>query len=325
MKIIYALFFLFGGLPIFSIAAENITVEASPISQFKIGSTQTQFGRLKFVGGLQLSSVNKNFGSLSAFRFLDNGTQFLSVSDSGFWVSGLINRDESHKPVSMSTVVIASMTAAHTDKETQKRTTDAEGLAVNGSRLSVSFERTHRISTGTLDFKTFEFKSKDEVLPLSAQKLSSNRGFEAIAYSPIGSNLLGARVVVSERSLDQNGNLYAAILDGSHQGVFFIKRTDDYDVTDGDFLPNGDFLILERKVSIFSGLKMRIRQIKAGTLQKNAILDGDILLESNMTYQIDNMEGLDVWQRYDGQTMISLISDDNHSSFQRSLYLEFEF
>jgi hypothetical protein len=39
--------------------------------------------------------------------------------------------------------------------------------------------------------------------------------------------------------------------------------------------------------------------------------------------RIDNMEAMDVWQREDGAAMVSLMSDDNQSFLQRSLYLEF--
>jgi hypothetical protein len=42
-----------------------------------------------------------------------------------------------------------------------------------------------------------------------------------------------------------------------------------------------------------------------------------------MSYQIDNMEALDVWTRDDGATVVSLMSDDNQSILQRNLYLEF--
>ena len=48
-----------------------------------------------------------------------------------------------------------------------------------------------------------------------------------------------------------------------------------------------------------------------------------MLLEADMSYQIDNMEAMDVWTRADGATMVSLMSDDNHSILQRNLYLEF--
>jgi hypothetical protein len=42
-----------------------------------------------------------------------------------------------------------------------------------------------------------------------------------------------------------------------------------------------------------------------------------------MNYQIDNMEGLDVWRRGDGALMVSIVSDDNQSLLQRNVYLEF--
>jgi hypothetical protein len=42
-----------------------------------------------------------------------------------------------------------------------------------------------------------------------------------------------------------------------------------------------------------------------------------------MSYQIDNMEGMDVWRRDDGALMVSIVSDDNQSLLQRNLYLEF--
>jgi hypothetical protein len=47
------------------------------------------------------------------------------------------------------------------------------------------------------------------------------------------------------------------------------------------------------------------------------------MLEADMRYQIDNMEGLDIWQAPDGTTRLSLVSDDNKSILQRNLYLEF--
>ena len=68
---------------------------------------------------------------------------------------------------------------------------------------------------------------------------------------------------------------------------------------------------------------MRIRQIKGADIKPGAVLNGTVLMEADLAYQIDNMEALDVWQRQDGATMISLMSDDNHSILQRTMYLEF--
>jgi hypothetical protein len=167
------------------------------------------------------------------------------------------------------------------------------------------------------------FTGSDERLPIPARELRSNRGFEMIAKSPAGGALNGARVTVTEKSLDAKGNVLAAIMDGPGKGMFSVVRSDEFDVSDGDFLPDGDMLLLERRFNMATGIALRIRRIKAADIVKGATVDGEILLEADMGYQIDNMECLDVWQRADGAVMVSLASDDNHSILQRNLYLEF--
>ena len=95
-----------------------------------------------------------------------------------------------------------------------------------------------------------------------------------------------------------------------------------YDVTDLVFLPDGDAVILERRFSLFGGFGCRLRRIEAGAFKAGASVDGDILYESEASHQIDNMEGLAV-HRDGGDIVLSLISDDNFSSLQRTVLLEF--
>ena len=82
-------------------------------------------------------------------------------------------------------------------------------------------------------------------------------------------------------------------------------------------------MLLEHSFSIACGVKMRLRRIFGESVEKGAVADGPVLIEAEMGYQIDNMEGLDVWTRNDGALMVSLISYDNHSILQRNHYLEF--
>ena len=128
---------------------------------------------------------------------------------------------------------------------------------------------------------------------------------------------------MSEKSLDNDGNIFAAIVEGPNKGIFTVRRNGEFDITDGAFLPDGDLLLLERSFSMASGVKMRLRRIYGESIAKGAVADGPVLFEADMGYQIDNMEGLDVWTRADGAEMVSLISDDNHSILQRNIYLEF--
>jgi hypothetical protein len=60
--------------------------------------------------------------------------------------------------------------------------------------------------------------------------------------------------------------------------VFFVKRHPPFDITDGDFLPNGDLLLLERRFSIARALACasahRRQPAGAGNL-----VDGPVLLK----------------------------------------------
>ena len=49
----------------------------------------------------------------------------------------------------------------------------------------------------------------------------------------------------------------------------------------------------------------------------------EVLIEADMSHQIDNMEGLEVIERPDGEIRVILVSDDNHSILERNLMLEF--
>ena len=52
-------------------------------------------------------------------------------------------------------------------------------------------------------------------------------------------------------------------------------------------------------------------------------MDGPVLIEADMGYQIDNMEGLSVHRAASGELVLTLISDDNFSIIQRTILLQF--
>ena len=68
---------------------------------------------------------------------------------------------------------------------------------------------------------------------------------------------------------------------------------------------------------------MRLRRIPASRIGGNAPMDGKIILEGDLSKQIDNMEGLAVHVDDTGQTILTLVSDDNQNVFQRTLMLQF--
>ncbi|HEY4192776.1 MAG TPA: esterase-like activity of phytase family protein [Mesorhizobium sp.] len=304
-------------------AAVPMEVSVRPIGEFQIGRAVKNFGPLEFVGGLEMTASNGDFGGLSAFRFLKPGSDFIGVADTGFWFFGTIVHDADKRPSGVENFRMAQMVDEAGQPIDKKWEVDAEGLAVRDGIATVGFERNHRIARFKIDAEAMEapFGQLDFLVP--KKELRQNRGFETVTTSSPDGPDKGALVVVSEKSLDKAGNVYAAVLGGPRKGVFTVKRDGAFDITDGAFLPNGDLLLLERSFSMASGVGMRLRRIDGGSIGNGALADGPVLMEADMGHQIDNMEGLDLWTRDDGALMVSLISDDNHSILERNLYLEF--
>lgn len=69
---------------------------------------------------------------------------------------------------------------------------------------------------------------------------------------------------------------------------------------------------------------MRIRRIPKEEIRPGALMEGDVLIEADMGFDIDNMEGIAVHNGADGEVVITIISDDNFNSFlQRTVLLQF--
>jgi len=88
-------------------------------------------------------------------------------------------------------------------------------------------------------------------------------------------------------------------------------------------LPSGDLLLLERKFSIMKGVGIRIRRTPLASVKPDALIDGATIFEVDLSYEIDNMEGIDAHVTTEGETVLTLISDDNFSMIQRTLLLQF--
>jgi hypothetical protein len=88
-------------------------------------------------------------------------------------------------------------------------------------------------------------------------------------------------------------------------------------------LPSGDLLLLERKFSLLGGIGIRTRRIALASVAPGAVIDGPSIFNADLGNEIDNMEGIDAHVTPDGETVLTLISDDNFSMIQRNLLLQF--
>jgi hypothetical protein len=135
--------------------------------------------------------------------------------------------------------------------------------------------------------------------------------------------LAGTLIALSERGLDADGNLIGFLIGGKTSGQFAIRRTGNFDVSDAVLLPTGDLLVLERKFSWLGGVGIRIRRIALKSLAPGAVVDGPSIFDADLGNEIDNMEGIDAHVTPDGETVLTMVSDDNFSMIQRTLLLQF--
>jgi hypothetical protein len=199
---------------------------------------------------------------------------------------------------------------------------DSESIALDGSLVYVGLERVNQVLR--FDFSKGFTRSRGEVVPLppAAKKLPNNKGLEALVMVPKGLPLAGTLIALSERGLDANGNLIAFLVGGSSPGQFSVRRTDDFDISDAVLL-SGDLLILERKFSWLSGVGIRIRRIPLKSVAPGALVDGPSIFLADLGQEIDNMEGIDAHVTREGDTVLTMVSDDNFSMLQRTLLLQF--
>ncbi|KYG22449.1 twin-arginine translocation pathway signal [Bradyrhizobium sp. AT1] len=302
----------------------SVEVNARVIPNFEPRDrTRTRFGSLNYRSGLVLTSPYRGFGGLSGLRLDARGERFLAVSDQGGWFTGAI-RYADGKMTGLADVEAAPLLGAEGRPITEKRLWwDSESIARDGSLVYIGLERVNQILR--YDFAKGGTRARGEVMPVppGVRKLPSNKGLEALVVVPKGQPLAGTLIAFSERGLDADGNLTAFLIGGPTPGQFSVRRIEKYDISDAVLLPSGELLILERKFSWFTGVNIRIRAIPLKSIAPGALVDGPALFVADLGQEIDNMEGIDAHVTADGETVLTLISDDNFSMLQRTLLLQF--
>jgi hypothetical protein len=308
----------------FSVASPvTIEVKARPLPSFDTRDrAHTRFGALEYRSGLVLTSGFPGFGGLSALRLDPKGERFVAVSDQGAWFTGRLVY-AGRNMVGLDDVEASPLLFMDGRPITEHGWYDSESLAMDGSFAYVGLERVNQVMR--FDFSKGFTRARGEVVPLppAAKRLPNNKGLEALVFVPKGLPLAGTLIALSERGLDANGNLIAFLVGGPQPGQFSVRRTDDFDISDAVIPPSGDLLILERKFSLLSGVGIRIRRVALASIGPGALVDGPAIFNADLGQEIDNMEGIDAHVTPEGETVLTMISDDNFSFIQRTLLLQF--
>ena len=301
----------------------RIEVRARPIAAFEPRDpSRRRFGQLEFRGGLELTSPYKEFGGVSAIRVGPDGAHFLALTDLGRWLRGRIAYSGT-RPSGIADAEMAPILGPDGKPLAARRWYDTESIALDGGTAYVGIERVHQIVR--LDYGRHGLTARAQPIPVppGVKQLPSNGSLEALEFVPKGLPLAGTLIAISERGYDDDGNLKAFLIGGPSPGTFAVRRSDDFDISDCALLPGGDLLLLERRYSLMRGVAMRIRRIPLASVRPGALVDGPILVFADMGYEIDNMEGLSVHRTPAGDTVLTLVSDDNFSAIQRTILLQF--
>jgi hypothetical protein len=287
---------------------------------------RVQFGPLTFRGGLELQSKQAHFGGLSAIRLAEDGRTLLALTDAGDWLTGTLRYD-GRAPVALDEAAMRPILGPTGRPLAATGDQDSESLAVDGTTFYVGIERDNIV----LRFDTAKqgLGARGQLFPVPAEirKLRFNSGLEAMVFAPKGHPLAGALIAVAERSPQGDAaTIPGFLIGGPKPGSFQVTRSKAFDITDAALLPGGDLLLLERFFSPLRGVAMRMRRFAAADLVPGATLEGQVLIEADMGYQVDNMEGLAVHRDLQtGETVLTLVSDDNFSIIQRTILLQFTY
>ena len=310
--------------PLSGPTAERVSVV--PITFDRDDASKTKFGKLTFRGGLNIFARSVHFGGYSAIALDRSGTTLLALSDAGSWMRATLAYD-GRRLRGLSDVTLGPILDQDGKPVRTESRQDAEGIALlagdtqNGTAL-VSFERDHRIMR--YPFTPERFGPPDGVIPLAkaGRAMGANQGLEALAVIRSG-RMKGTVVAFSERLKDRDGNLIGWLIGGPAPAALTVRRLGGFDITGAAGLPDGGLLLLERRFRYSEGVKMRVRRINASDLRRGRLITGDVLIEASDILNIDNMEGIAVHRAPDGETVLTLVSDDNFSGFQRSLIMQF--
>ena len=300
----------------------QITIRSQAIEAFDPREpSRTRFGALTFRGGLILESSHPDFGGVSGLRVAADGAHFLAVTDKGHWLRArIVYRGK--VPIAITDAKMAPILGPDGKPLKSRGWYDTEALAEDGGAVYVGIERVNQVVRFDIAKDGLRARGRPIAVPPGMKLLPHNQSIECLEAAPKGGPLAGTLVSISERGLDTAGNLMGFLI-GGVGGVFSLKRTDEFDVSDCAATPDGKLLVLERRFSWARGLAMRIRSVPFASIKPGALVDGPELIFADMASQVDNMEGLSVHRDASGAVVLTLISDDNFSPLQRTLLLQF--
>ncbi len=320
---------LIGLIPLAACAAPRI-IEGGLFPYAPIGTTE-----LEPNGRVWIPITGQITGGQSGILAIDGGAGFWMISDRGTLTRACAERDGDGHLEAVTFEAEYDLRLSHPDAYVAQLTNDAEDLAYGtDGKVYVSFEGYGRLAQIQSDNTT----RHNLIDPEAFVRAQGNRLFEAMAPLPDGSFLvfpeerprdlelfeLGAGpspeetipvVQVHAKNIQPNG--FARL-----SSAGWLPISDGWAVASADTAEDGAVWILERSINL-TGFSSRIRRFPVTDQGLPNWENGQVMIETRPG-DLGNMEGLTLWRpSADAPQHITLISDNDNSSFRTTLVAEY--
>lgn len=298
-------------------------LRAEPIALLESAEGPIQVDQLLFRAGFRLEADSERFGGFSGLEFSPNGSEILAVGDRGFWLQARTLADSEGTLTGLDDVLLGPLKDLDgSSLDHQHRWDSEEVVFLSPTEVLITFEHDHRAYRYSLDE---DGRPTGPVVPLTVPqgllRAAPNQGLETATLLPDG-----RLMILTEGLLDERGDRIGWFGGTGDAGweTFTLASWEELQPTSATTLPDGRIVVLERSYSPEVGNRIRLSVFAASDLVPGARINPRQLgfLAAPMT--LDNMEALASSQGPGGETFLYLLSDDNFSSKQRTLLLQFE-
>ena len=302
-----------------------IEIQAQPIPAFDHRDpSRRRFGMLELPRrpGADVARSSE-FGGISSINVAPDGANFIAATDRSWWLRGRITYAGT-RPTGIADAEMAPMLGPDGRTLRARGWYDTEAMARDGDTVYVGIERVHRIVRFDYGKDGLLARGRPIEVPAAFRSLPSNGSIEALVFVPRGSTPLGGTLIaISERGRDRAGDHLAFLIGGPRPGAFTIKRKNDFDISDATMLPGGDLVLAGAQVRLdHRPLHPHPADSDRRDRARARWSTGRSCSRPISASRSTTWKGISV-HRSGGETVLTLISDNNFSALQRTLLLQF--